>query len=176
MYVKTRSHLPSPPHAHGDRSSFRDKERFPLGVVTALALLCWVAPALAVDEPAAEDATTESANAGDDVHAVDAIVVTGSRTERPLGETPVATEVITREEIDDSGAQNLGDRLEEHPGIYLDRSVAGAAPQLQGLPADYTLILIDGVRQPGRINGVIDLDRFSIEDIERVEIVRGASS
>jgi outer membrane receptor for ferrienterochelin and colicins len=44
------------------------------------------------------------------------------------------------------------------------------------LPADYTLILIDGVRQPGRVGGVIDLDRFSIEDIERVEIVRGSAS
>lgn len=113
---------------------------------------------------------------GADVHALDAIVVTGSRTERPLGEAPVATQVITRAEIADSGAQSLGELLEEQPGIYLDRSFAGAAPQLQGLPADYTLLLIDGVRQPGRLNGVIDLDRFSIEDIERVEIVRGASS
>jgi outer membrane receptor for ferrienterochelin and colicins len=144
----------------------------------ALALVCLAASAQAVEvDPApAEPSPEPVSDGGDDVHAVDAIVVTGSRTERPLGEAPVATEVITREEIDQSGAQNLGDLLEEHPGIYVDRSVTGAAPQLQGLPADYTLILIDGVRQPGRVNGVIDLDRFSIEDIERVEIVRGASS
>jgi outer membrane receptor for ferrienterochelin and colicins len=128
-----------------------------------------------VDAPSRE-ASPPDADTGDDVHAVDAIVVTGSRTERPLGEAPVATEVITREEIAESGAQNLGDLLEEQPGIFLDRGVGGAAPQLQGLPADYTLILIDGVRQPGRVGGVIDLDRFSIEDIERVEIVRGAAS
>jgi outer membrane receptor for ferrienterochelin and colicins len=132
--------------------------------------------AVEVDEPTSDVSASADQDPGDDVHAVDAIVVTGSRTERPLGEAPVATEVITREEIAESGAQNLGDLLEEHPGIYLDRSFAGAAPQLQGLPADYTLILIDGVRQPGRLDGVIDLDRFSIEDIERVEIVRGSSS
>jgi outer membrane receptor for ferrienterochelin and colicins len=132
------------------------------------------APALA--QPVAEPGHEPSATGGDDVHAVDAIVVTGSRTERPIGEAPVATEVITREEIADSGAQSLGELLEEQPGVYIDRGVGGAAPTLQGLPTDYTLILIDGVRQPGRVNGVIDLDRFSVEDIERVEIVRGSAS
>jgi len=137
-------------------------------------------PEPAPAEAAASEATP-GADDGDDpsepVHSLDAIVVTGSRTERPLGETPVATEVITPSEIRESGAQNLGELLEERIGVYIDRSsVAGAAVQLQGLPADYTLILVDGVRQPGRINGAIDLDRFSIEDIERVEIVRGSSS
>jgi outer membrane receptor for ferrienterochelin and colicins len=146
------------------------------------ALLSMAAPAAAADgepaaaEPAAPAAEPVGTDTGEDVHSVDAIVVTGSRTERPLGEAPVATELITREEIDASGAQNLGELLEERPGIYIDRSFAGAAAQLSGLPSDYTLILIDGVRQPGRIDGSIDLDRFSIEDIERVEIVRGASS
>jgi outer membrane receptor for ferrienterochelin and colicins len=147
-----------------------------VGGAAALLALAFPVHAAEGDAPAPEPAEPVEADTGDDVHSVDAIVVTGSRTERPLGETPVATELITRAEIEASGAQNLGDLLEEHPGIYIDRSFAGAAPQLQGLPADYTLILIDGVRQPGRIDGAIDLDRFSIEDIERVEIVRGASS
>jgi outer membrane receptor for ferrienterochelin and colicins len=145
----------------------------------ALGLILAAAPALAQTavEPAPRaDSGVADGGEGEDVHSVDAIVVTGSRTERPLGEAPVATEVITREEIDDSGAQSLGQLLEEQPGVFVDRGIGGAAPQLQGLPADYTLILIDGVRQPGRLNGVIDLDRFSIEDIERVEIVRGSAS
>jgi outer membrane receptor for ferrienterochelin and colicins len=148
--------------------------------MTALAILA-LAPGARADDTEAppsppEGASPANADTGEDVHALDAIVVTGSRTERPLGEAPVATEVITREEIDESGAQNLGELLEEQPGIQIDRGFAGAAPRLQGLPADYTLILIDGVRQPGRIDGAIDLDRFSIEDVERVEIVRGSSS
>src|ERR1043165_3688965 len=85
----------------------------------ALALVFVAISARAVEvEPApAEPSPDPASDGGDDVHAVDAIVVTGSRTERPLGEAPVATEVITREEIDESGAQNLGDLLEEHPGI-----------------------------------------------------------
>ncbi len=112
----------------------------------------------------------------DGAHAVEAIVVTGSRTERPLGEAPVATEIISEQDIAESGAQDLAELLEGQPGLYLDRSFAGTSPMLQGLPADYTLILVDGVRVPGRVGGVLDLQRFPIEDIERVEIVRGASS
>lgn len=124
----------------------------------------------------AQDPTADGPPPTDDVHQVDAVVVTGSRTERPLGEAPVATEVISREQIEESGARDLAELLEERPGLYMTRSVAGAGPQLQGLPSDYTLILVDGVRVPGRISGVIDLSRFASENIERVEIVRGAGS
>jgi outer membrane receptor for ferrienterochelin and colicins len=179
MCALSSSPIPSPqPSRHPLlRLLLSDAARRLLTGAVSLALPLGAAPAAAVqvDAPPAE-ASPADADTGDDVHAVDAIVVTGSRTERPLGEAPVATEVITRKEIAESGAQNLGDLLEEQPGIFVDRGVGGAAPQLQGLPADYTLILIDGVRQPGRVGGVIDLDRFSIEDIERVEIVRGSAS
>ncbi|MEY4548840.1 MAG: hypothetical protein RL685_5035 [Pseudomonadota bacterium] len=132
---------------------------------------------LGLSRPAqAQEPRADGPPLADDVHQVDAVVVTGSRTERPLGEAPVATEVISREEIAESGARDLADLLEDRPGLYLPRSSTGTGPQLQGLPADYTLILVDGVRVPGRINGVIDLSRFASENIERVEIVRGAGS
>jgi outer membrane receptor for ferrienterochelin and colicins len=104
------------------------------------------------------------------------VVVTGSRTERPLAETPVSTQVIGAKEIEESGARNVAELLEEQPGLYLEPSFAGAGPQLQGLDPTYTLILIDGQRAIGRIGGVIDLERYPLEDVERVEIVRGASS
>lgn len=133
------------------------------------------------EEPAPVSGTDSSAavvpaQGTDTVHSVDAVVVTGSRTERTLGEAPVATEVISREEIAESGARDVAELLEERPGVLIDRSFAGAGPELQGLPADYTLILVDGVRQPGRVNGVIDLSRFALDDVERIEIVRGAGS
>jgi outer membrane receptor for ferrienterochelin and colicins len=130
-----------------------------------------------VSRPArAQSAPADAAEGTESVHRLDAVVVTGSRTERSLGEAPVATEVISREEIEESGARDLGELLEERPGVYIERSFAGAAPQLQGLPADYTLILVDGVRVPGRIDGVLDLSRLATENIERIEIVRGAGS
>lgn len=115
-------------------------------------------------------------DAGTEVHAVEEVVVTGSRTERPLSEAPVATEVISRDEIEQSGAETVADVLEEHPSLYVPRNFAGAGVQLQGLDPEYTLILVDGQRTTGRIGGVNDLTRIPIEDVERIEIVRGAGS
>lgn len=120
--------------------------------------------------------STRPRPASNAVDTTDPIVVTGSRTERPLAETPVATQVIGTREIAESGARNVAEVLEEQAGVYIEPSFAGAGPELQGLDPNYTLILIDGQRAIGRVGGVIDLRRFPIEDVERIEIVRGASS
>jgi outer membrane receptor for ferrienterochelin and colicins len=110
------------------------------------------------------------------VYRLDPIVVTGSRTEHRLSEAPVATEVITAEEIRASGAESVADLLQTHPGLDVSRSFRGAGVRLQGLDPEHVLILVDGERVTGRIDGVIDLSRFPIEDIDRIEIVKGASS
>ena len=102
--------------------------------------------------------------------------MTGTRTATPLGDAPVATEVITREEIESSGALDVASLLEEHPGIDLYRSYLGAAVRMQGFAPDQMLILIDGQRVLGAKDGVIDLERFTVDHIERIEIVKGPSS
>lgn len=104
-------------------------------------------------------------------------VITGTRTERSASESTVQTEVITRADIEASGAENLAGVLEEHRGMDVQRSAAfGSSLRVQGLDAQYALILVDGQRVAGRVNGAIDLTRFLTEDIERIEIVRGPSS
>lgn len=113
---------------------------------------------------------------GEPVEKVEEVVVTGSRTERPLSEAPVATTVVTNEEIEASGAETAADLLEEQPAVNLNQDFAGAGVGLSGLSADYTLVLVDGQRIPGRINGTNDLTRIPLEDVERVEIVRGSGS
>lgn len=103
-------------------------------------------------------------------------VVTATRSEEPLADTPVATEVITRDEIAASGAENVAEVLDERPGVEIVRSFAGANIYLQGLDPEYMLVLVDGQRVIGRVNGAVDLARIPVDDIERIEIVRGASS
>jgi outer membrane receptor for ferrienterochelin and colicins len=104
------------------------------------------------------------------------IVVTGTRTGRRLGEEPVAVEVITREEIERSGAYDLAELLDTHPGVDVNRDPLGASVRLRGLDADQVLTLVDGQRIAGRTGGVFDLSRFPLESIERVEIVKGPAS
>lgn len=109
---------------------------------------------------------------------VDDYVVTGTRTERDPSKTPIATEVLSKEDLENSGARTLSDVLRQQPGVTIDRELtaAGAGVQLQGLDPKHVLILVNGQPVIGRFGGTVDMDRFLIEDIDRVEIVKGPSS
>ena len=115
-------------------------------------------------------------DSGADLFQMGEVVVTGTKTERRLKDTPVITEVITRSEIEATGAENIGEVLEHRVGIVVDRDAHGDGVQLQGLDSDYILILLDGEPQVGRIAGKLDLARITVENVERIEIVKGASS
>lgn len=142
----------------------------------SLLLLLWLT-ALAVppDEPPPEEpaSTADSADEGD---FAEVVVVTATRSPSGLGESPVAVEVVTREEIEASGAESLGEVLEEQPGLFIEDTVTGTAIRMQGMDPEHTLILVDGQRVLGQKDGVIDLDRFQMDDVERIEIVKGPSS
>jgi outer membrane receptor for ferrienterochelin and colicins len=103
-------------------------------------------------------------------------VVTGTRNDAPLSDVPVATEVIGREELEASGADNVAEALETHAGIEVESGLAGQVIVVQGLDPKYTLVLIDGERVIGRIGGGLDLSRIPISDVERIEIVKGPAS
>jgi outer membrane receptor for ferrienterochelin and colicins len=103
-------------------------------------------------------------------------VVTASRAERKLEDVVVATEVITRKQIEAVGARDLGQLLQQHPGVELVRTFRGTGLRLQGLDSEYVLILVDGERVSGRVGTTLDLGRFSLRDVERVEIVKGPAA
>ena len=107
------------------------------------------------------------------------IVVTGTRTRRLIKDSPVSTEVIHADEINNIGAENVGEVLEERAGIIVTQDgVRGGllSAQLQGLEDNHTLVLIDGAPVIGRIAGALDLSRVSVQNIERIEIIKGAAS
>ncbi len=107
------------------------------------------------------------------------IVVTGTRTHRLIKDSPVTTEVIHADEIKNLGAENVGQVLEERAGIIINQDgVRGGilSAQLQGLNDEHTLILVDGTPIIGRIAGQLDLSRLSVQNIERIEIIKGAAS
>jgi outer membrane receptor for ferrienterochelin and colicins len=103
-------------------------------------------------------------------------VVTGTRTEQRLEDAVVPTEVITRAQIEAIGAKNLEQLLLQQPGVEIEYSFRGAAVSLQGLGPEYVLVLVDGERQTGRVGDVLDLTRYSLRDVERIEIVKGPAA
>jgi len=112
----------------------------------------------------------------DELEAVESIVVTGTRSERPLGSSPLATKVVTAEDIVDSGAEDVGDLLQQVPGVDVQQGFLGSTVRLQGLDPEHVLVMVDGQRVTGRAGGAIDLSRIPVDSIERIEIVEGSGS
>ncbi len=104
------------------------------------------------------------------------VVVTATKTPQRLKDTPVITNLITRAEIEATGAENIGEVLEHTAGIIIHRDGHGDGVQLQGLDSEYILILVDGEPQVGRIAGKLDMARLAVENVERIEIVKGATA
>jgi outer membrane receptor for ferrienterochelin and colicins len=121
---------------------------------------------------AAEDPANDHAQ--DDADEV--IVVTGARAPETRRGAVVRTTVITREDIARSGAGNLADLLEQQAGIQLQRGVRGSNALLQGMSPDHVLVLIDGQRVAGRVDGAVDLSRLPTGGVEQVEVIRGPAS
>lgn len=111
-------------------------------------------------------------------HRLDTVVVTGTRTERTLADTPVRTQVVTRDEIERRHAHDLREAINLVPGIYLRESHGkeGQEVWIQGLDSDRVLILIDGEPVTPSTGSTVDLTQISTADIERIEVVKGASS
>jgi outer membrane receptor for ferrienterochelin and colicins len=109
--------------------------------------------------------------------ALDAIVVTAARREQRLADVPVETELITRADIERTGATDLGTVLVERTGVEVDGGTpAGAGVQMRGFDSRRVLVLIDGQPLTGRVAGHFDLSRLPASMVERVEIVKGPQS
>jgi outer membrane receptor for ferrienterochelin and colicins len=108
---------------------------------------------------------------------IEIVVVTGTRTPYSLNDSPVEVQLIDAAQIARSGARDVAELLEREGGVYANRAAGrGSAIQIQGLSSKHVLILLNGRRMIGRINGAIDLSRLHVADIERIEIVKGPSS
>ena len=109
---------------------------------------------------------------------LEAVVVTGTRTPKTLKDVPVVTTVISSKEIERTGALTIADVLQtEIPGVEFSRQMDGqVVMNMQGMGGSDVLFLIDGERMAGESLNNIDYERLNIDNIERVEIVRGAGS
>ncbi len=108
---------------------------------------------------------------------LNAVVVTGTRTEKSLANTPVLTQSISIRELENKDVTSITDALEfAVPGIEFESHAQGKSISLQGIDPQYMLFLVDGERLAGETYGDVDYSRINIADIQRIEVVKGASS
>lgn len=93
--------------------------------------------------------------------------------------TPGGVTTIDRDAIERSGAQDLADVLQQQPGVVVTRSGGPGSPavaSIRGSSANQVLVLVDGVPQNQVVSGSADLSQVRLDNVEKIEVVRGASS
>ena len=133
---------------------------------TALAVACAL-PSLAF------------AQSNDEARNLDNVVVTATRTAITADAALAAVEVIDRTQIERSIARSLPELLRGRAGITIvNQGGLGKLSTLflRGTESDHTLFLIDGVRVGSSTSGLTSLQDLPLEQIERIEIVRGPRS
>ena len=107
------------------------------------------------------------------------VVVTAMRVEQPLADVLSSLSVITRKDIERSQAQTLADLLQGEAGFEFGRNGGPGAVTsffLRGQDSINTAILVDGIRAPvDQIGSLLVID-IPIQQIERIEILRGNAS
>ena len=121
------------------------------------------------------------ATAADAVVQTKDVIVTATKTEAEVQAVPQAVEVITQEDIQRTGANDVLTALSLANNLNLSRAgMTGNAVSLRGMSTNHTLILVDGKRYAGEdtdvTTNVYALQRLNVSDIDRIEIVRGPSS
>lgn len=110
------------------------------------------------------------------------VVVSATRTEKPIIEIPRSVSVISRDQLNKAIYNSVGELLSSEHGIYVVGAgqTSGSAQSLflRGANSNQVVILIDGVRitDPSTPNSVIDLSELSLTNVEQIEIIRGSHS
>ena len=107
------------------------------------------------------------------------IVITGTRTDIPLDQSPASVSVVTSQDFEQKQIQRVSDALREVPGLSVVQT--GTAGQLtsvfmRGLPSEDMQVLLDGIPINQGLSGAMNFADITTDDIDRIEVVRGPQS
>src|SRR5690348_7332263 len=110
---------------------------------------------------------------------VESVVVSATRFDIPLDQSPASASVINSEELEEKQIQRVSDALREPPGLSVVQT--GTAGQLtsvfiRGLRSEHTQILLDGIPINQGLQGAFNFADLTTDDIDRIEVVRGPQS
>ena len=114
-----------------------------------------------------------------DAGTLDPIVVTATRTPTRASDTLSGVEVIDETQLRASGASDLSQVLSGRAGLtVVNQGGAGKLTTvlIRGAESDHTLVLVDGIRVGAGTSGLAAIADLPVEQIERIEIVRGPRS
>jgi vitamin B12 transporter len=110
---------------------------------------------------------------------VNPVVISASRMEQPLSDVLSSVSVITRADIDKSQAASLADLLQGEAGYEFGRNGGPGTTTsffMRGEESRNVVVLIDGVKAQTDALGAIQTTDFPLQQVERVEILKGNAS
>ena len=110
---------------------------------------------------------------------VESVVVSATRFDIPLDQSPASASVISSEELEQKQIQRVSDALREVPGLsVVQTGVPGQLTSVftRGLRSEHTQVLLDGIPINQGLQGAFNFADFTTEDIDRIEVVRGPQS
>jgi vitamin B12 transporter len=122
---------------------------------------------------AQEDTTSKTMNE---------VVITANKFPQKESGTGKVVSIITKEQIERSGGKDLAQLLNEQTGIIVNGATSNQGTYkslyILGATSAYTLILLDGVplNDPTGVGGTFDIRLLSLDNIERIEILKGSQS
>ena len=131
-----------------------------------------IATPLRAQETAASPAATPESTA-------EAVVVTATRFDIPLDQSPASVSEISSSDIEIKQIERVGDALRGVPGLSVVQT--GTAGQLtsvfmRGLRSEHTQVLLDGIPLNQGLAGLFNFADLTTDDIERIEVARGPQS
>ncbi|MCX7856571.1 MAG: TonB-dependent receptor [Deltaproteobacteria bacterium] len=116
-----------------------------------------------------------------EIHKLETIIISAEKVTVPASLTQGSVNVITSEEIELRHLDYAKDALGTLPGLNLTRSGGKGALTglfIRGMNSEHTLVLLDGMElnDPTSSNRSFDFGHFLLENVERIEILKGAQS
>ena len=138
---------------------------FPVAILVFAPVVCHAQEATPTPSPAEAE--------------VESVVVSATRFDIPLDQSPASASVISSEELEQKQIQRVSDALREVPGLsVVQTGVAGQLTSVftRGLRSEHTQVLLDGIPINQGLQGAFNFADFTTEDIGRIEVVRGPQS
>ena len=105
------------------------------------------------------------------------VVVTGTGTHRRLKDTPVPVEVISSNDLKNAGVTTLQNAVTMlAPSFSFETTPMANYTTMNGMSNEHLLVLVDGQKLAGNISGATDISRINMNNVKRIEILKGAAS
>lgn len=107
------------------------------------------------------------------------VIITATRTAQSADATLASVTVITREDLEREQALSVQDALRGIPGVGIDNNGGSGKTTyvfMRGSNPDHVLVLVDGIKIGSATAGITALQDIPIDQIDRIEVVRGPLS